>query len=258
MNHLSKIIASLFILSGMVYLNSCVKGDLDTPTGIPHVDFSSNKSITQLLAMHTAGGLELITDDVIVQGVVVGNDKSGNLYKQIIIEDDSSGLQIQIDAKSLYVSYKLGQRVFVKCKGLALGEYHGLVQLGYIVNDAIGRVPSDLISQHLFNDGLPGAIPAPLTLTIPALTQSGLNKLVKFDNVHFQDVGLPYSDSCAATSRNILDAGSNVIIMRTSNFANFRATHIPAGTGSVTGILTIYNSGYQIVIRDLSDVLGFN
>jgi len=259
MNHISKIIAVLFILSGTLFLNGCIKENgLDTPTGIPHVNFTSNTSLTQLNAMHTSGGLEPITNDIIIQGVVVGNDASGNLYKQIIIEDDSSAMQIQIDQKNLYVAYKPGQRVFIKCKGLALGDYHGLTQVGYVINGAIGRIPSALLSQHVFLDSLPGAVPAAKILTIPALTHANLNMLVKFENVHFQDVGLPYSDPTASTSRNILDGSGNIIIMRTSNYATFQPSLIPAGTGSVTGILSIYNTSYQLVIRDLNDVQGFN
>ncbi|NTW33146.1 MAG: hypothetical protein HGB12_11060, partial [Bacteroidetes bacterium] len=176
MNKLNKIIAGFFILSGITFFGSCVKGDFDAPVIIvPHVDFSSNTTIPQLIAMHTAGGLESITTDVIVQGVVVANDSTGNFYKQIIIQDDNAGLQIQIEQKLLYNTYKLGQRVFIKCKGLALGEYGGNMQLGYIVNGAIGRIPADSIKNHIFLENFPETIPAPIKLTIPTLSASYLN-----------------------------------------------------------------------------------
>jgi len=259
MNKLSKIIASIFILSGVTFLGSCIKGDLDTPVIIvPH--FTPDTTITtipQLIAMHTPGGLETIKKNVIVQGVVVANDESGNFYKQIIIEDDIAGLQIQIEQKLLYNTYKLGQRVFIKCKGLALGEYGGNMQLGYIINGAIGRIPADSINTHIFLEGFPETVPAPINLTIPTLSASKLNMLVSLDSIHFTEAGQPFSLVSATTNRNMVDQHGNTLILRTSNYATFQANLIPSGTGTVTGVLSIFNGGYQFFIRDLNDLKGF-
>ncbi|MFA4852690.1 MAG: DUF5689 domain-containing protein [Bacteroidales bacterium] len=262
MNTLSKIIAGIIIVSGITSLTGCVKGDPDVPVIIvPHAGFPSNTTISQLIAMHTTGGLESITTDVIIEGVVVANDESGNFYKQIIIEDDSAGLQIQMEIPSnlttLSYVYKLGQRVFVKCKGLALGEYGGNMQLGYIVSGAIGRIPADSIKNHLFLEGFPETVPTPVNLTIPTLSNAKLNMLVKLDSIHFEDAGQVFSLSTASTNRNMLDQDGNILILRTSNYASFRGNLLPAGIGSVTGILSIYNGDFQFFIRDLNDLYGF-
>jgi len=262
MNTLSKIIAGIFIISGIVSLESCIKDEPDVPVIIvPHAGFSSNTSIAQLIAMHTAGGQDTIKIDVIVEGVVVANDESGNFYKQIIIEDDSAGLQIQMELgtlSSLASIYKLGQRVFVKCKGLVLGEYGGNIQLlGFAEDGTIDRIPADSIKNHLFLEGFPETVPAPISLTIPTLSNSKLNMLVKLDSIHFADAGQVFSLSTASTNRNMLDQDENILILRTSNYASFRGNLLPAGIGSVTGILSIYNGDFQFFIRDLNDLQGF-
>ncbi|MDD3877719.1 MAG: DUF5689 domain-containing protein [Bacteroidales bacterium] len=258
MNTFNKISAVFLILTGLAFMSGCVKGDFDTPpVVVPKVDFSANTTISQLLAMYT-GGVVNIDSNVIVKGLVVANDESGNFYKQIIIEDDSSGLQIQIDKKDLYTTYKLGQRVYVKCDGLALGEYGGNLQLGYNVGGVISRIPAAQLETHLFLDSLPGLVPDPKPVTIPTLSTTKLNMLVKFDSLHFTEPGLTFANTNATTNRNLSDQLGNIIILRTSNYATFQSSLMPTGIGSVTGVLSIFNSDWQLFIRDLNDLQGFD
>ena len=257
MNKFNKILIGFLILAGTTFMSGCIKGEFDTPpVVVPKVDFPATTTITQLIAMYTAGVVNINTD-IVVKGLVVGNDETGNLYKQIILEDDTSGLQIQIDQKSLFSTYKLGQRVFVKCNGLALGQYGGNLQLGYNVGGVISRIPANKVIDHLFLDSLPGIVPAPKLLTIPTLSNASLNMLVKFDSLHFADPGLPFATTTATTNRNLLDPSGNTILLRTSNYATFQPTLIPTGTGSVTGVLGVFNGTYQLYIRDLNDLHGF-
>lgn len=258
MNKLSKIFLTILFMSSVTFFTGCVKGDFDTPSSVPKVDFEANTTISQLLAMHTPGEVNDITTDIIVKGIVVANDKSGNLYKQIYIEDDSAGLQIQIDEKSLYLTFKVGQKVYIKCNGLSLGEYGGNVQLGYDLEGVISRIPSSLISTHLFLDGFPSTPPEPILVTIPTLSTSRLNMLVKLEGIHFSEAGQPFSLTTGSTNRNMLDASNNTLVLRTSNYANFADSIIPSGTGNVMGILSYFGSGYQFYIRDLDDLQGFS
>jgi len=257
MNKFHSILIGFLILAGTTLMSGCIKGEFDTPpVVVPKVDFPATTSIPQLIAMYTSGVVNINTD-IVVKGLIVGNDETGNLYKQIILQDDTSGLQIQIDQKDLYTTYKLGQRVFVKCNGLALGQYGGNLQLGYNVGGTISRIPSNKVADHLFLDSLPCIPPAPRLVTIPTLSNAYLNMLVKFDSLHFADPGLPFATTTATTNRNLLDPVGNIIVLRTSNYASFQPRLMPAGTGSVTGILGIFNGTYQLYIRDLNDLQGF-
>lgn len=258
MNKTIKMSTLLMILAfGLGILSSCVKEKYETPEiNVPSVNFSSNTTIAALLAMNT-GTVDTITDDIIIQGIVVGNDESGNIYKSLYIQDQTGGIQIVINQTGLYNTYRLGQKILVKCKGLYLGTYGGMIELGYTYNGGIGQIPSILVADHLFLDSIPGPVPAATVLTIPAITAANYGTLVKFENVYFENPGVPFSTATAITDQNLMDANDNVIVVRTSNYANFRADLMPNGTGTVYGILSNFNGSNQLYIRDMNDVVGF-
>jgi hypothetical protein len=165
---------------------SCIKEEFDKPPVIiPEVDFDSNTTIAELKAMYTSD-LDTITDDIIIQGIVIANDESGNLYKTLFIRDNTAGIEIKLDKTGLYNEYKLGQRVYIKCQGMYIGKYGGMQQLGYKYEGSIGRLPEILIANHLYRDSLPGAAPQPTVVTIPGLTTAHLGTLIKLENVYFE------------------------------------------------------------------------
>lgn len=249
----------LFFVTALlaVVFTSCVDEEFDKPEVIiPEYDGTSNCTIAGLKAMYT-GVLDSIEQDTVIQGIVVANDESGNFYKTIVIQDATGGIELKIDRYDMYTSFKVGQRVFVKCRGLFLGDYGSLVQLGYIYNGSIGRIPDVLVDEHIFRDSLPGTPPAATVLTIPTLTPSYLSMLVQIDNVHFTDPGLPFAETSATTNRTIEDADGNQLLLRTSNYASFAADILPDGAGSIRGILSIFNGDYQFYIRDLNDIFNW-
>lgn len=265
MNFVMKKLIYLFLsgvlVSGMMMLPGCVKKEFDTPhVVIPHVDFPSNTTIAELKAMYS-GGLDSISTDIVIKGIVVANDESGNFYKTIEIQDNTGGIEVKLNRVSLYTELKVGQRVFIKCKGMFLGNYGGLIQLGYVFNGAIGQLPDIYIDSHLFRDSLPGTPPAPTVLTASQFSASSLCTLVKLENVHFQQAGQVFALSStiqSATNRDIVDDDGNVIILRTSGYANFAGTAMPKGKGSLVGILSVFNGDYQFYIRDLNDLVNWD
>ena len=76
------------------------------------------------------GAMEM-TGNVWIKGQVVSSDKSGNIYNEIYIQDETGGIDLKIGKSSLHNEYSLGQWVYVKCDGLTLGQYNGMPQLGY-------------------------------------------------------------------------------------------------------------------------------
>ncbi len=250
----------LFFVTALlaVVFTSCVDEDFDQPDVIiPDYPGTSNTTIADLKATYP-GILDSIETSTIIEGIVVANDESGNFYKTIVIQDATGGIELKLDRYDMYTSFKVGQRVFVECQGLFLGDYGGLVQLGYIYNSAIGRIPDILIDKHVFRDSLPGAAPAAAVVTIPTLTATNLSTLIQLDNVHFVDAGLPFSETSGTTNRTLEDETGNQILVRTSNYASFAADLIPNGKGTVRGILSIFNGDYQLYLRDLNDILNWD
>ena len=251
----------LLLIVPALFLAGCSKNFDVPPVNVPMFQLPNGASVISIKALknrHTVlGALDSINDNVYVTGIVVSSDETGNIYKSLYIQDTSGGLLISLDATSLYNLYPLGQRIYVKCQGLFLGDYNGMTQIGMPYAGAIGRISGVLISQYLFIDNLPGAVPTAKVVTIPTISPNDLGTLIKLENVHFVEVALPYADAAASTNRTISD-GTNTLILRSSNYATFRATLLPDGTGSVTGVLGLFGTDLQLYIRDLNDVVGFD
>lgn len=257
-NTTATFILAFFALLMLTISQSCIKEEFDKPpVNIPSVDFESNTTIADLKAMYT-GNIDSIGDNIIIQGIVIANDESGNIYKTLYIRDQTAGIQVSLDKNGLYNEFKLGQRVFIKCQGMYIGKYGGMQQLGYIYNNSIGRLPDILIGNHLFRDSLPGPVPQATLTTIPGLSTAHLGTLIRLDDVYFEEPGLPFAEASATTNRNLKDAADNTILVRTSNYADFATTLLPSGTGSVVGILSIFNGDYQLYIRNLNDLIDFD
>ena len=266
MNKISKILIFLFVLTGIIYFNSCVKEKFDAPANTaPTANLTSNMTIAQFNQYYIdtfASGFGKINQDIILKGTVVGNDEGGNIYKNLYIEDNTGGLDIAIDGTSIYTTFRVGQVVYVKCKDLYLGNYGGTPELGYISSGAIGRIPMIFLNDHLFLDGFPGTAPAPNVTTIPLLVDPALNStLIRLDSVYFvtSDIGQVFAfPNVSATSHYLYDKSGNPVVVRTSNYANFAGKLVPRGTGSVNAILSMFNGTSQLTLRDSTDLVGFH
>lgn len=268
-----------------IALNSCKK-DFDSPPGPSDPAIVANTTIKQLKALHTIGGAyDVITNDLIIEGVVIANDRSGNLYKQIYIQDTTGSLQVALDAVSLFNTYPVGRKVFIRCKDLCISDYNGTGQLGVKATVAglpsFEGIPGALISKYVVG----GSLNNPISIkqvTMADLNAAGANAnlpvqpnsnpvryqtwqnkyvgdLIELDGYGFVNLNDYYSDTSvykATTNRDIKDCSNpaNTIIVRTSAYANFAGFKVAQGRGKITSIYTIFNTTKQLIIRDTNDV----
>ena len=268
MNKISKILTIIFTISITLFLNSCVKEKFDSPAYTkPVPGFSANTTIAALNLFYADSlnpGLGIIHQDFIIEGVVCGNDESGNIYKNLYIQDSTGGIDIAIDQSGLYTKYRIGQKILVKCKGLYLGNYGTVPELGYVSHaqggDVIGRIEPVLLATHLFCDDYPQSPPVPKLKTIAGLTSADYSTLIRLDSVFFipSDEGQVFADShYSTTSRTLMDKNGSTIVVYTSSYANFAGKLTPTKKGSVVGIYSYFSNG-QIFIRDTNDLSNFN
>lgn len=67
----------------------------------------------------------------VIKGQVTTSDQVGNLYKSLYIQDETAGIELKIGKNGLYNEYKLGQWVYVDCCDLTIGDYNGMINIGY-------------------------------------------------------------------------------------------------------------------------------
>ena len=228
----------------------------------------ANTTIAELLAMHEIGSQDSfdsipVGSNIIICGVVTTSDEWGNNYKYLNIEDETGGIQIKIDNKALYHKYSVGQRVYVKCDGLVLGDYRKLPQLGLWANGSMQAIPNAKTYLYLFPDGTPKPIQPTIVMTsIPSandIPATSYNRLVRLEGATFVEAGIAtFSEPNTSTSHDIKMTDGTTITLRTSNYATFASEILPVGTGNITGILTRYNNYVQLVINSPNDLTGFS
>ncbi|MDD2344770.1 MAG: DUF5689 domain-containing protein [Bacteroidales bacterium] len=266
MKTINKMKSWMFLIIGLSMIStSCVKDDFDNPPfNIPVFELPAGAqiiSIMDLKAGHTmAGQLDTITtiDNLYIGGVVIGNDESGNIYKTLMIQDASGGIELKLNKTSLYNEFKVGQKIYVKLQNLVMGDYRGLIQLGGVYEGGVGQLPELAIKNHLFKDSLPGIPPAARKLNhFNEIVPEYISTLIRFDNVQFVEAGMPYVSPGEEASNRTLNINGGTLVIRNSKYSNFSNNIIPEGKGSVIGILSIYNGTYQFTLRQASDVFGF-
>ena len=124
----------LFLIAGLC-IPSCDQNYDIPPMHIPEAKQVANTTILELKTTFD-GNLDTIGkkdsgEDYIIKGVVVGNDISGNIYKNLMIQDGTAALTVAVNSSGLYTYYRMGQEVVINCTGLYLGKYANLQQLGY-------------------------------------------------------------------------------------------------------------------------------
>ena len=157
---------------GDVYMYEA--GELEVTSTIAH--------LKELYAKY--GVLKIQDDDMVIAGKVISDDHSGNIYRELYIQDETGVISVKIGLSSLYSDYKLGQTVYVRCGGLTIGQYNGMPQLG--VEDQTGEYETAyldnryLIDAHVIRGAWGDPVP-PLAITEAeleaALKEGYTNKL---------------------------------------------------------------------------------
>ena len=88
----------------------------------------ANVSIYDIQQLHKLSGVvDSINDDLVFDCIVVGNDKSGNIFKKIYVQDETGGYDIALDKSYTFNDFPIGQRLFITCQGMVVGDYGGLL-----------------------------------------------------------------------------------------------------------------------------------
>lgn len=140
-----------------------VIGNQGEPSDAATVTMTPNMTIAQVKALYD-GTPYHFEDDIIIGGKIISSDVSGNIYRSLYIQDDTGAIEVKIGTSALYNDYKLGQMLYVRCEGLTLGNYSGMLQIGY--GDPTGEYETAyidvkrIIDSHIFKGTKGSPVPA--------------------------------------------------------------------------------------------------
>ncbi len=202
-----------------------------------------------------------ITEQVAVEGVVVGTDRYDELYHQLILQDHTGGVVFSIDNASLYETYSVGDSLRVGCCGLTIGGYGHSVRVGDAPQgDGYQTSPIDwtLWCSLVEYCGV-GREPKPERVEIGTIGPQHISTLVRLDGVRFVEAGESLADKGVAVSRHLVSATqtepTDTLVVRASGRSDFYDMLLPVGPCSVVGIAGYFHDDYQLIITSPDDIV---
>lgn len=272
-------------------LGSCMGdgyADPDLTEKVPAAPYGNNslreKNVISIADLKTQfatiinsdNGYKQIEKDMMIKAVVTGNDVSGNIYNQVSVQDASGAIIIAINGSGLSGYLPVGQEILVNLKGLYIGSYKKLPQIGGVntkLSDGslgMGKIERAIWNEHfkILNPGEADAstvVPEEFDLTKltdAAYMDANVGKLmtlkkVKFASANGTNVWAPDDTN---TSLELIDAetgkkiSSSNLVVRNSGYSKFANEVVPQGVFDITGIFTRYNNTWQIVLRSTDDL----
>lgn len=253
------------VIAGFITFStsSCVKQNFDEPPSGDYPELETNATIADIKALHKPGEFVKIEEELIFSAVVVANDSSGNYFKALIIQDETGGIELSVNAVNLFNQFPVGRKIFINSKGLVLNDYNGLIQLGGNTyedrgEERLGGIEEVLINKYIVR-GAPGQkVTAKRVSSYKDLTDADQSTLVILENTQFIDahVGRTYADAVNNMTVNLTmeNCDKEEITLRTSGYADFAGVEVPAGNGDVIGIYSIFGATQQFYVRSPQDV----
>jgi len=262
-------IVAVFLFVGI--FTACVQDD---DYSIPVVgEVEPNVTVTTTFALVNAmytGSIVTFNDqgsDLVIEGYVISSDRTGNFYKSIFIQDSpenpSYGFRIDVDAYDTYLTYNVGRKVYVKLNNLYMDDENGVMAIGAATGTSLERISElEMPNYILRSTEVATIVPK---LTTPSDIQAGNvpdGVLVQLNNmqVPISELGNSYANpgDTYTVNRNLVscDDGGSVIV-RNSGYSDFKAELMDQDRGTLTAVLSQYNSDKQLYIRETSD-LDFN
>ena len=205
-----------------------------------------------------AGQTYTVTGDIVVSGTVTTSDDGENFFRTLCLEDNGSGVEIMAGIDQLHNDYPVGCRVTLRLKGFAVGRSRGVLQIGRLpspgsgyATDYIGSKPA--LDRALTRNGERLQRVEPALLTIAELTPERCGTLVRIEGLHYAPDDL--STATWAGEKRFEDGQGREIRSFVRTYARFADEELPAGTGSLTGILQQNASGvFLLKPRDENDL----
>jgi len=228
-------------------------------------------SIQYVKDLYVNGEVHAIASEIYVKGYVSSSDVSGNFYKEFFLQDDPTnptvGIKVLINMTDTFAKFNLGREVYINLQDLYIGESKngdGVTAIGGAVD--VDEV--DGISENRANlQVLRSAVTTPLTalpVTFSQINGAHVGIYVTVSDAQFASniAGTdpfvsPYDDfDSPRTMESCEGFGYTNFILESSTFANFKDFVLPAGGGTIAGVIAkdYYGDNFVLVLNTVNDV----
>lgn len=268
-----KPISLLFV--ALVMVVSCVEDDdfnvPNTEPGDVQVD-GTIVSISSVIGNLQQSGEDMFTfedTNTFMEGYVISDDQGGNFFEELILQDSpanpTAGIRILIDVNPLFTKYNFGRKMYIKLDGLTVGTSNGVYALGILGGQRPEPIPFPSEAVHFIRTSEVADI-VPLDVEITDFSDDFENLFVRINDVQFnRNLVVNNTTTYAAEGSDEFD-GERLIescnsaastILSTSTFADFKSLNLPAGRGSITGVLQrdFFDDFYIMVVNTPEDVV---
>ena len=269
-------IAGFAAIAALTVGFSACQDDIDAPAmEVPVAKSTPNTTIAELKARYwqdtdnyadTIGKNDEASVRTVIHGRVISSDEASNVFKSLVIQDETGALAFSINSYNLYLNYRVGQEIVMDVTGMYIGKYSGLMQMGlpdfYVQGNCnqISFMPPEYFSAHAELNGVPDAALVD-TIQIPSIGMIGTtpedqrkyqSQLVCLQNVSFAEGGKALFSSYHSSGENrvITDANGTTMNVRTSGYSTFWNTTLPEGNIDLVGILSFFNNAWQFILID--------
>ena len=149
-------------------------------------------TIAELKQMYNGKPVK-ISKSCVIKGQVTTSDQVGNLYKSLYIQDETAGIEVKIGKNGLYNEYKLGQWIYVDCTDLTIGDYNGMINLGY--DDPTNKYETSymehayIIDSHVFKGEYDEPVKPVVVKEADLLKDVNMGRLVTIENLKYSYYG---------------------------------------------------------------------
>ena len=235
--------------------------------------FIELKSIKNLKNLYISGRDPLqITSNIVVKGYVISSDESGNFFREFYMQDNpenpTSGIKISINLTKINTKYNIGREVYIKLKGLYIGETNsgdGVTAIGGKIKltdtRELDNVTVNQSENHFFRSKTTEII-VPKIVTLGGLNNpDNLCTYVKIENAFFAEnlEGKAYIDPIEDfDTKRVLQSCEGIGLVQTfvetSSFADFANLALPEGGGSLNAIVSRdFGGDFTVLVLNNTD-----
>lgn len=214
-----------------------------------------------------------IVSTIYVKGYVSSSDESGNFYKEFYLQDDPTnptvGIKVMINMSDTFGKFNLGREVYINLKDLFIGESKngdGVTAIGGAINvdgDEIEEISENRAQVQVLRSGVTTPLTA-LPITFSQINAGHVGIYVGVVDVQFES-GIAGTDPFVSayddydsprTMESCEGFGYTNFILESSTFANFKDFILPAGGGSISGVISkdYYGDNFVMALNTVEDV----